>query len=236
MEICPINILIQKIDKNATLLKLRDCDISELPDLDEYSFKEIDLSYNELRKIPKLPSCIEVLKLSFNKLVGKINLSQYTSLRILRINDNKLQIFPKLPNSIKIIDARFNHFSVIKNIPNNTEKILISYNENLKTINIPTNLKNIWTLNCPNLKITLPSGIWVNGKRIINRPEKIIYKKSNGKECLISYQELNEYLTCDKCEVEYLYSEIIRWLSENEECPHCRQKWVFKDFLYINNG
>lgn len=227
------------LNKTATKLALIHCELSEVPDLNEYCFKEIDLSHNELREIPKLPSCIEVLIVSFNNLVGKINLSQYKSLRVLRINDNKLQVFPKLPEGVKTIDARFNHFKIINNIPDSTEKLMISYNHKLTNCNIPKNLVNIWNLYCPKLKLELPVGIWQNGIRKLDKPSKIIYKKCNENECLISYEPFNEkseYLDCNKCGVEYLYSEIIKWLCENDECPHCRQKWTFKDFLYINYG
>jgi hypothetical protein len=227
------------LNKTATKLSLIDCDLSEIPDLDEYSFKEINLSYNELRKIPKLPSCIEVLNLSFNNLIGKINLSQYKSLRVLRINDNKLQAFPKLPEGIKIIDARFNYFKIIDNIPESTEKLLISYNLNLVSCNISKSLLDIWNLYCPKLQMNIPNGVWENGIRKLVKPSKVMYKQCKENECLISYKPFNqksEYLTCEKCNVEYLYKEITKWLSENDECPHCRQKWTFKDFLYINHG
>jgi len=228
------------LNTTATKLKLIECGITEMPDLDKYNFKEIDLSFNELRKIPKFPDCIEVLNLSWNKLHGKIDLSQYKSLRVLRIHDNKLQIFPKLPESIKKVDSRFNYFKVINNLPNTVEKLLLSYNPNLQSFNCPKSLKNLWIYACPKLKtIEFPNNISLNGVRNINKPTNIIYKKCKDNECLISHEQFNEkseYLACDKCNVEYLYTSIMTWLSENDECPHCRQDWNFKDFLYINHG
>jgi hypothetical protein len=240
MEICFERIIIESFDflnKNAIKLKLNFCELEEIPNLDEYSFKEIDLSYNELKKLPKFPKDIEVLKVSFNRLIGTINLTEYTKLKELRINDNRLQIFPKLPNGIKYIDSRFNFFKEIKNIPDSIEKIMLSYNYNLIDFNLPKSIKKVWTHCCPKLKKEYPFGVWVNNKRSLQKPENTIKRPCNNKECLISFDELiagSEYLMCETCKMEYLYSEIVLWLSECESCPHCRQLWDFKDFLYIN--
>jgi hypothetical protein len=119
--------------------------------------------------------------------------------------------------------------------------LLISYNPNLQYfLSIPKNLKNLWIYYCPKLiDVKVPKNIYLNGVRNIEKPKEIIYKKCNEKECLISYEPFNvnsEYMVCDKCNVEYLYSAIMTWLSENDECPHCRQDWYFNDFLYINHG
>lgn len=228
------------LNTTATKLKLIECGITEMPDLDKYNFREIDLERNELRKIPKLPGCIEVLNLSLNKLVGKIDLSQYKSIRVLRINDNKLQIFPKLPEGVKEVDSRFNYFKVIHHLPDSIEKLLLSYNPNLEKFNIPKSLRNLWVYNCPKLKTNeYPNNINLNGVRNIVKPKEIVYKKCKEEHCLISYDSFNEnceFVICNYCNVEYLYSSIIVWLSENDECPHCRQDWVFNDFLYINHG
>lgn len=228
------------LNTTATKLKLIECEITEMPDLDNYNFREIDLSFNELRKIPKLPDCIEILNLSWNKLIGKIDLSRYKSLRVLRIHDNKLQIFPKLPDGIKEVDSRFNYFKVINNLPDTVEKLLLSYNPNLEKFNISKSLRNLWVYNCPKLKeLELPRNISLNGVRNIEKPKEIIYKKCKETKCLISYDSFNEnceFVICNHCNVEYLYSSIIVWLSENDECPHCRQDWNFNDFLYINHG
>lgn len=228
------------LNSSAIKLKLNECGLTEIPDLDEYNFKEIDLERNDLQKIPKFPSCIEVLNLSWNKLIGKIDLSGYKSLRVLRIHDNKLQIFPKLPNNIKEVDIRFNYFKTIRYLPDNIEKLLLSYNPNLESFQCPKNIKTLWTYNCPKLTdVKVPKNISLNGVRNIEKPKEVIFKKTKENECLISYEPFNEnseYLMCEKCNVEYLYSAIMTWLSENDECPHCRQDWCFNDFLYINHG
>lgn len=99
------------LKQNLNHIFARECELTELPDLDCFDFLEtLDISHNNLTVLPKLPRSLQELIVNNNKLIEIKEI--LPNLRRINANDNNIIRFD-YPNSLERVHLKNNPISYI---------------------------------------------------------------------------------------------------------------------------
>jgi hypothetical protein len=105
---------------------------------------------------------------------------------------------------------------------NNTNNI-----DNFEDLYNPTNIDNFNNINNRSRLSDRLSELEIfNASLIINNKFKKIKKKKydNKKECIICFEDNNEFYKINKCNHEFCCKCLTKWFKHNDMCPLCRTK------------
>jgi len=111
----------------------------------------MDLSYLNLKRLPKLPNNLHILFCNDNKLRKLPDLSQFSTLQELWCHNNKLTSLPDLPNSLLILNCSINKLISLPDLPTNLKRLYCNMNQLTNISDLPNTLQ---TLHCENNKLT----------------------------------------------------------------------------------
>ena len=134
-------------DVNArTSMTISGKSISNLQGIGYFSKLEwLDCSYNNLTSLYNIPSTIQTLNCSNNKITSFNYLQDCSSLKSLNCSNNQISSLNNLPTSIESLDCSSNKFTILDFCSPNSDHFYSKYS-NLKTLNCSNNtlLTELW--------------------------------------------------------------------------------------------
>jgi hypothetical protein len=120
----------------------------------------LDLSNENLTKIPIIPNDVTELHLQYNQITKIENLSN--SIQILWLNNNQITKIENLPENLQKLDSSYNQITKIENLPKNIQTLYLDSNQITKIENLPANLQTLYLTNNQIIKIgNLPRNLQI---------------------------------------------------------------------------
>lgn len=121
---------------NETQLMANNTNFTSIDGIEYFdNLKDLNVEYNNIASIYKLPTNLITLNCSFNKLTGLPSLP--INLKKLNCSVNSILTLPVLPNSLTFLEITGNKVSALPVLPNSIDTLRIS--SNLLTV-LPTSL------------------------------------------------------------------------------------------------
>ena len=139
------------------LLDLSNQNLTKIPViLDDVT--ELNLSYNQITKIENLPDSLQILILDNNKITKIENLPN--SLQKLWLGNNQITKIENLPENLQTLYLYNNQITKIENLPENLQTLYLYDNQITKIENLPDSLQKLWLGNNQITKIeNLPDSL-----------------------------------------------------------------------------
>ncbi len=106
------------------------------------NLKQLNLSYNNLTQLPKLPSSLTYLNIDFNRI--RILKELPPNLKYFYCNLNEMETLCELPNTIEYMGCYNNQIESIPNFPENLIELDCHNNLITSIPNLPPNIKELF--------------------------------------------------------------------------------------------
>jgi Leucine-rich repeat (LRR) protein len=188
------------------LLNLSNQNLTKIPIIPNDVTKLI-LSHNQITKIENLPDSLQELWLDDNQITKIENLT--SSIQELWLNDNQIIKIENLPNSLQELHLRNNEITKIENLPENLQELYLIHNQITKIENLSNSLQILSLINNQITKIANLS----NSIQTLYLHENQITKIENLHENLQTLYLFDNQIT----KIENLPNSLqILWLHSNQ--------------------
>jgi len=122
------------------LLNLSNQNLTKIPIIPN-DVTELILSHNQITKIENLPENLQLLWLDYNQITKIENLT--SSIQELWLDNNQIIKIENLPNSLRELHLHNNEITKIENLPDSLQELYLYDNQIAKIENLPRNLQHL---------------------------------------------------------------------------------------------